>query len=225
MRGCSRKNKRHWAGIAERTLTRPVLHHELMLPAFATSACNTTYSGWLAHKHVLALRCSSYWAVLPLTSGNSLTLFIWRRILHAFHSYSIEAEWEVSRWERNYGKLSPQHRALVPYHPAKCDAARRGILANQRFINALASAFDEPSLVEGAYRAVQRRIKEGIRASPGDVEKVRCASLIHVSSDCCQGLTREMWDCISAIGWHVRAYLPQLLLLLLQRLFLQRQMQ
>ena len=117
-----------------------------------------------------------------------------RRILHAFHSYSIEAEWEVSRWERNYSKLSPQHQALVPHHPAKCEAARRGILANQRFINALASAFDEPTLVEGAYRAVQRRIKEGIRASPGDVEKVRCASLMRVSSDRCHGRIQEKSD-------------------------------
>ena len=71
---------------------------------------------------------------------------------------------------------------------------RRAIAANQRFLGGVIAAFDEPVLVGGAYEAVRRRVKEGIRPSPGDVEKVRCLT--------CQG--QEILKRQDELAIHVR---------------------
>ena len=87
--------------------------------------------------------------------------------------YSTDADWEVSRWEKNYGKLSAKHKGLLQNHSAKVRAARQGIQSNQSFLSSVASSFHEPSLMEGAIKSVQHRMKHKIRASPADLDKAR----------------------------------------------------
>lgn len=62
-----------------------------------------------------------------------------RRILRAFRAYEVQAGWEVDRWERNYGRLQPRHRALLAGEPAKCQRARHCIAANQHLIRSAAA--------------------------------------------------------------------------------------
>jgi len=39
-----------------------------------------------------------------------------RRIVFAMQQYRSEAEWEVSRWERNHSQLSDEHRFVCRHH-------------------------------------------------------------------------------------------------------------
>ena len=95
------------------------------------------------------------------------------RILHAFYMYGGDAEWEVSRWVRNYSKLSPQHKSLIPNHNAKVESARQCVQRNQTFLASIARSFDEPALMEGALKAVQTRLKSKVPAAPADIDKAR----------------------------------------------------
>lgn len=87
--------------------------------------------------------------------------------------YSRDAEWEVARWVKNYSKLSAQHKKLIRNHDAKVESARHGIQYNQSFLTSVAHSFHEPSLMEGALKAVQGRLKNRVPPSPADMDKVR----------------------------------------------------
>lgn len=102
-----------------------------------------------------------------------LKLVYLARILHALHMYGRDAEWEVSRWEKNFARLSAKHKSLLPNFALKVEAARRGISCNQSFLTSVASSFSEPSLMEGALKSLQHRMKHHIPASPADLDKAR----------------------------------------------------
>ena len=75
----------------------------------------------------------------------------WRRILHALLTYSRAAEADIARRERDLKNLSPQQRALMPPQEAKLAALRGAVHRNQEFLQSIAMAFQEPSLVPGAF--------------------------------------------------------------------------
>ena len=75
------------------------------------------------------------------------------RILHALLTYSRAAEADIARRERDLQKLSPQQKALMPPQEAKLAALRAAVHRNQGFLRSIALAFQEPSLMPGAFLA------------------------------------------------------------------------
>ncbi|DBB03564.1 TPA: hypothetical protein ACH3X3_010907 [Trebouxia sp. C0006] len=99
------------------------------------------------------------------------------RIVFAMQQYRSEAEWEVSRWERNHSQLSDEHRALLPHQPAKFAAARNCIHNNHLFIKSLLDMYHEgeavPEHLSAANSAAQEHARRHKHVHPGDMEKVR----------------------------------------------------
>jgi len=73
-----------------------------------------------------------------------------RRIVFAYQQYRQDADNQIGRWETNYARLSPRHKALLHTQPPKFAAARQAAYQNHLFITALLSAFDEDGSEEGA---------------------------------------------------------------------------
>jgi hypothetical protein len=65
-----------------------------------------------------------------------------RRILNAYKSYRVDAEWEVARWERNFNRLSPEHQQLLPSIPTKRAEARRCVYTNHFFLQCMLHALE-----------------------------------------------------------------------------------
>lgn len=63
------------------------------------------------------------------------------RVMRAFRAYEIKVGWEVDRWQRNFDRLSPAQRELLPGYPAKIRRARSCIAANQDVIRQMLEAF------------------------------------------------------------------------------------
>lgn len=99
------------------------------------------------------------------------------KIVFAMQQYRSEAEWEVSRWERNHSQLSDEHRALLPHQPAKFAAARNCIHNNHLFIKSLLDMYHEgeavPEHLSAANSAAHEHARRHKHVHPGDTEKVR----------------------------------------------------
>ncbi|KAL3145964.1 hypothetical protein ABBQ38_015324 [Trebouxia sp. C0009 RCD-2024] len=99
------------------------------------------------------------------------------KIVFAMQQYKSEAEWDVTRWERNYSQLSEEHKALLPQQPAKFAAARNCIHNNFLFIKSLLEVYqdseDSPSHLSSANTAAAEHAKRHRQTAPGDMEKVR----------------------------------------------------
>eukprot|EP00887_Chlorella_sp_A99_P004676 scaffold4.g4676.t1 len=95
------------------------------------------------------------------------------RVAHAFREYRMDAEWEISRWEYNYGRLSAEHRALVA-------AARQCAYQNHLFFKCLLDAYAAgeeggmpPHLAAACAAAEEYAAAHGGRVAPQDADKVR----------------------------------------------------
>lgn len=102
------------------------------------------------------------------------------RVAHAFREYRMDAEWEISRWEYNYGRLSAEHRALVPNLPHKVAAARQCAYQNHLFFKCLLDAYAAgeeggmpPHLAAACAAAEEYAAAHGGRVAPQDADKVR----------------------------------------------------
>lgn len=99
------------------------------------------------------------------------------KIVRAFKAYAEHAEWEVSRWERNYDRLPDRHKALLSHHPAKCERARQCIKSNDHFIRSMLTAFDSengpvPSHLADANQAASCGGKKAEQVTPAEMDKV-----------------------------------------------------
>ena len=99
------------------------------------------------------------------------------RIVHAFREYSQAALLEMSRWQANFDRLPKHHQVLLHSQHAKAEAARMGIAANQDFITAMLSAFDEedggpPHLMHANAAADEAKAAHPM-VSHGEADKAR----------------------------------------------------
>ncbi|KAI8463769.1 MAG: N2227-like protein-domain-containing protein [Monoraphidium minutum] len=104
------------------------------------------------------------------------------RIVFAFRCYGADTEAEITRWQANYARLPPRHRALLSAsQPAKLAAARAAARTNRQLVDAMLAAFDEdneeaaaPPHLTGAGAEAERIARESpAGCPPGDTEKVR----------------------------------------------------
>ena len=100
------------------------------------------------------------------------------RIAYAISQYRTYAEWEITRWERNYARLSESHHALLPGIPAKIAAAKHCVYQNHLFLKSLLTwvsrgdAAPEP-LCFANNAAAAWAAEHGPAVHPSDTEKVR----------------------------------------------------
>jgi len=100
------------------------------------------------------------------------------RIVHSILQYSEFAEWELTRWERNFSKLPEAHKALLAHIPKKCESARSCVHVNHCFFKALLSSFDSgdanepPPHLADATTAAEDWHRKQASPLPPDMEKV-----------------------------------------------------
>lgn len=66
------------------------------------------------------------------------------RIINAYLNYSDAAEKDVRSYERSYGMLSPNHKAILSHLPHKYQRLRQCISVNSNFIGNMLQAFHPP---------------------------------------------------------------------------------
>ena len=101
------------------------------------------------------------------------------RIVHSIRQYEAHASWEVSRWERNFAKLPPQHKSLLTGFSTKCKTAKDCIRTNSMFFKAMLGSFDTdegnhpaPHLADANQAAVDYANSTDQHVSAADMEKV-----------------------------------------------------
>ena len=73
-------------------------------------------------------------------------------ILRAFRTYEAEGQLDVLRWEHNFGKLPPEHKALLGHLEGKYAHVRALLRENQAFLNAIVASvgLEEEEAAEAA---------------------------------------------------------------------------
>lgn len=105
-----------------------------------------------------------------------------RRIVYALRRYRLDAEADISRWERDWARLPPRHQALLSDQPAHLAAVRQCVCNNQLFILEMLSSFDvqtnpdAPSHLAGANEAANDYAATARGTSPVDIDKVATCS-------------------------------------------------
>jgi hypothetical protein len=122
----------------------------------------------------------------PRQSAPSIAL---HRILLAFRDYQQSAEWEIARWQGNYARLRPSHKALLPNLSTKLQKARQAAHVNQLFLKAMLTAFNPDALAQPLPPHISVPIApgtegtpEGYRVSPSDTDKVSVPARKHCFS-------------------------------------------
>ncbi|KAK3263377.1 hypothetical protein CYMTET_27814 [Cymbomonas tetramitiformis] len=98
-----------------------------------------------------------------------------QRIVTAYRNYETDALEEVFRWEKNFSRLPPKYRKLVPEQPSKFAAVKVCMRANANFISGMLSNFENsraPSHLKVVPAGGEGPGDQNV-TRPGDVEKVR----------------------------------------------------